>query len=68
MTDPLRHLIAGRMVNASGVVTFCTCGLGFFADYGGEETKATRALAVQVADEHWDQHRNANDPPEGEQP
>jgi hypothetical protein len=52
-----RHLIAGRLSGASGVVTFCTCGLGFFAGYDGKETDESRAAALEVADDLFDQHQ-----------
>ena len=57
MSDP-RHAIAGRMVGRSGIVTFCHCGLGFFALYGtdGVETNESRRAARETADQRWDEH------------
>jgi len=53
-----RHAIAGRISGASGMVTFCLCGLGFFAPYGpnGLETTESRHAALEVADQRWSQH------------
>jgi hypothetical protein len=52
-----RHFIAGRIEGASGIVTFCTCGLGFFAIYGGEVTEESREAAREAADDIWSQHQ-----------
>lgn len=53
-----RHAIAGRLSGASGIVTFCLCGLGFFALYGtdGVETTESRHTARERADERWARH------------
>lgn len=51
------HTIAGRMSGLTGIVTFCECGLAFFAGYeGAEETTATRRAAMDQADEKWQAH------------
>ena len=48
------HNIAGRMTGDSGIVTFCTCGLGFFAIYpvGPPARDATQ----KAADGRWAKH------------
>jgi hypothetical protein len=53
-----RHVIAGRLSGTSGIATFCTCGLAFFALYDpdGKETSKSRAAARDVADQRWEQH------------
>ncbi len=58
---PAAHLIAGRMTGPSGVATFCTCGLGFFAHYAGRapgkfETDEQRRNAITAADQLWHEH------------
>ncbi len=56
MTEP-RHAIAGRLGGASGTVTFCLCGLGFFAIYpAGKVTRAVRLATQEAADQRWDEH------------
>lgn len=61
--DTDRHLIAGRMSGASGIATFCMCGLVFFAPYGGVETNESRMAASNVADARWSRHRRAAEQP-----
>lgn len=51
-----RHALVGRMVGRSGVVTFCHCGLAFFAAYDGAETSESRTAAREAADQRWDDH------------
>jgi hypothetical protein len=53
-----QHLIAGRMSGVSGIATFCTCGLAFFAGYQPDavETNESRRAARLAADDRWAQH------------
>lgn len=53
------HTIAGRMTGLTGTVTFCECGLAFFAWYEGEETSVTRRAAMTRADGKWQAHATA---------